>query len=103
MLALQPTMSPSPQTDGAKTPPTKTSPPPPTPAAYPVGGGRGEQTGKGVTDKRVHLVEAHSRVFDAFSRAFSRQNVQFEKGKCRVFLIAVDSLRKVSVERFLLQ
>ncbi|KAK8726121.1 hypothetical protein OTU49_010380 [Cherax quadricarinatus] len=81
-------MSPSPQTHGTKTPPaapttpTKTPPisaVPPTSTGYSVGG-KGEAK-KGVTDKTVHLAEAHTRVFDAFSRAFSRQNVQFEKGK----------------------
>ena len=30
---------------------------------------------------KVELAEAHSKVFDAFSRAFTRQNSQFEKGK----------------------
>ncbi|XP_042210900.1 kazrin-like isoform X5 [Homarus americanus] len=130
------TMSPSPQTDGAKTPPTattptKTPPPPstipiktpptstittpiidlplknpntisitptnapslptPTPLGYPVGVKR--EMNKGVNEKTVHLAEAHTRVFDAFSRAFSRQNVQFEKA-----IQSLDSLNDQIVE-----
>ncbi|KAK8726116.1 hypothetical protein OTU49_010380, partial [Cherax quadricarinatus] len=93
-------MSPSPQTHGTKTPPaapttpTKTPPisaVPPTSTGYSVGG-KGEAK-KGVTDKTVHLAEAHTRVFDAFSRAFSRQNVQFEKA-----IQSLDSLNDQIVE-----
>ena len=33
--------------------------------------------------KSIQLAEAHSRVFNAFSKAFNRQNVQFENGEYR--------------------
>lgn len=108
MLTLPPTaMTPSPQTPpthttttttatstSPHTPPThavtattpiKTTPP----AGYTAGGKEAVVVMEGVMERKVKLKEAHSRVFDAFSRAFSRQNVQFEKGKCTRETLAV--------------
>ena len=45
--------------------------------------------GRSIEARKIQLAEAHSRVFDAFSRAFNRQNVQFEKGKLRLQAITM--------------
>lgn len=83
MLTLTPAMPPTPQTTPApNTTTTTTTSSTPAPTLHlKTGLPRGEGGGKKAKEQKVHLAEAHTKVFDAFSRAFSRQNVQFEKGE----------------------
>lgn len=77
--------SPTPAVRGVPSLPPSSAPPssvPPSPGSRKEEAAK-EDVRKDVAAKSVHLAEAHSRVFDAFSRAFNRQNVQFEKGESK--------------------
>lgn len=45
---------------------------------------------------KVQLAEAHSRVYDAFSRAFNRQNTQFEKGEADYRMSVIKEITNTS-------